>query len=149
MSSMVRKALFTALIASAAFGSPHASAQGNEWEAGRARLVATQPPAQVATAISRAQQLSASPNFTFEDYASFLLANPGFPDEAKLRGYAEERLAQSYALPDRVLAYFDRFAPLTNGGRAQRALALMATRPAQALEAAREAWRGGMMSATA
>jgi soluble lytic murein transglycosylase len=149
MSSMVRKALFTALLASAAFGSPHASAQGSEWEVGRASLVATQPPVQVATAVSRWQQLSASPNFTFEDYAGFLLANPGFPDEAVLRGYAEERLAQSYALPDRVLAYFDRFPPLTNAGRAQRAMALMTQRPAEAPEAARQAWRGGMMGETA
>jgi soluble lytic murein transglycosylase len=149
MSSMVRKALFTALLASAAFGSPHASAQGSEWEVGRASLVATQPPVQVATAVSRWQQLSASPNFTFEDYAGFLLANPGFPDEAVLRGYAEERLAQSYALPDRVLAYFDRFPPLTNAGRAQRAIALMTQRPAEAPEAARQAWRGGMMGETA
>ena len=149
MSSMVRKALFTALLASAAFGSPHASAQGNEWDTGRASLVATQPPAEVAMAVSRWEQLSASPSFTFEDYAGFLLANPGFPDEAKLRGYAEDRLARDYALPDRVVAYFDRFPPVTNGGRAQRAVALMAMRPAEALETARAAWRGGGMSETA
>lgn len=146
MSSMVRNALAAALLASAAFGSPQAAAQGGEWDLGRASLVAAQPSPRVAAAISRWQQLTAGSGFAFGDYAGFLLANPGFPDEARLRAYAEERLATEGAAPDAVLAYFDRYPPLTNGGRAQLALALMAARPAEALAAAREAWRGGGMS---
>jgi soluble lytic murein transglycosylase len=149
MSSMVRNVLAAALLGSAAFGAPHAAAQANEWDLSRASLVATQPSPQVAAAVSRWQQLSASPNFTFSDYAGFLLGNPGFPDETKLRGYAEDRLAQEYTSPASVLAYFDRFPPLTNSGRAQYALALMAARPADAPAAAREAWRGGSMSEAA
>ncbi len=150
MSSMVRNVIVTALLASVAFGSPHVSAQGgSEWDLGRSNLVATQPSPRIATAVSQWQQLSAGPNFTFEDYAGFLLANPGFPDEAKLRGYAEDRLSRDYPSADRVLAYFDRFPPITNGGRAQRALALMSSRPAEAATVAREAWRGGSMSETA
>ena len=148
MSSMARRILVTALIASAAFGAPHAAAQG-QWDSARTSLVAVQPSPQIASAISRWEQLSASPNFTFQDYASFLMTWPGFPDEAKLRGYAEERLAQEYANPSSVIAFFDRFPPLTNTGKAQRAMALMATRPAEALAAAREAWRGGTMGETA
>ena len=144
MSSMARRILVTALIASAAFGAPHAVAQDSQGSAARASLVAAQPSPQIASAISRWEQLSASPNFTFQDYASFLMTWPGFPDEAKLRGYAEERLAQEYANPSSVIAFFDRFPPLTNTGKAQRAMALMATRPAEALAAAREAWRGGI-----
>jgi soluble lytic murein transglycosylase len=46
-----------------------------------------------------------------------------------LRGYAEARLADEYVAADRLIAYFDRFPPLTNPGRAQYALALMAMRP--------------------
>ncbi len=143
MSSMVRNALIAALAVSAAFAASPALAQD-----GRAGLVATQPSA-VAFAISRWEQLQASPNFTFEDYASFLLSYPGFPDEDKLRGYAESRLAQEYAAPERVLAYFDRHPPLTNPGRAAQALALITARPGEAEAAARAAWRGGAMSPTA
>src|SRR5688500_12073503 len=137
MSSMVRNALLAALTVSAAFVPGPALAQD-----GRASLVASQPSA-VAYAISRWEQLQASPGFTFEDYASFLLTYPGFPDEDKLRGYAEGRLAEEYVAPQRVAAYFDRHPPVTNPGRAAYALALMAARPGDAPAAARAAWRGG------
>jgi soluble lytic murein transglycosylase len=143
MSSMVRNALIAAFLASTAALAMPALAQD-----GRASLVAAQPGA-VSFAISRWEQLQASPNFTFEDYASFLLSYPGFPDEDKLRGYAESRLAQEYAAPERVLAYFDRHPPVTNQGRAARAAALIAVRPAEAEAAAREAWRGGTMGPAA
>jgi soluble lytic murein transglycosylase len=143
MSSMVRNALIAALSLSAAFVPSSALAQD-----GRAGLVATQPGA-IGYAISRWEQLAASPRYTFEDYAGFLLSYPGFPDEDKLRGYAESRLAQEYAAPERVVAYFDRFPPLTNPGRAAHAMALMSVRPGDAPAAARAAWRGGEMSPTA
>ena len=141
MSSMVRYTLLSAALASAAFASSAALAQAD----GRAGLVATQPSA-IGYAISRWEQLSASPRYAFEDYASFLLSYPGFPDEDKLRGYAEDRLAQEYATPERLVSYFDRFPPVTNNGRAQYALALMALRPDAAEAVARAAWRGGEMS---
>jgi soluble lytic murein transglycosylase len=146
MSSMVRVSLTAALLASAVALPAPALAQ---WDQGRESLVAQQQPTQVAYAVSRWEQLTASPNFTFEDYAGFLLTYPGFPDESVLRGYAEARLADQYVAADRLVAYFDRFPPLTNPGRAQYALALMAMRPDQALEVARAAWRGGEMSQTA
>jgi len=141
---MVRNALIAALTVSAAFVSSPALAQD-----GRAGLVASQPAGAVAYAVSRWEQLTASPRFTFEDYASFLLSYPGFPDEAKLRGYAEARLAEEYVAPERLAAYFDRYPPVTNPGRAAQALALLAVRPAEAEAAARAAWRGGEMSPTA
>jgi soluble lytic murein transglycosylase len=84
MSSMVRTALIAAAVVSTAFVSAPAVAQGD----GRAGLVAAQPSSAIAYAISRWEQLSASPRFSFEDYASFLLSYPGFPDEDKLKGYA-------------------------------------------------------------
>src|SRR5690606_33918552 len=89
MSSMVRYTLIAALLVSTAGSAAPALAQAGEWGQQRASLVATQPSGEVIYAISRWEQLSASPRFTFEDYAGFLLANPGFPDESKLRGYAE------------------------------------------------------------
>ncbi len=145
MSSMVRVPLVAALLASAVALPASALAQPAE---GRASLVAQQPT-QVAYAVSRWEQLTASPNFTFDDYAGFLLTYPGFPDESVLRGHAEARLASEYVAADRLVAFFDRFPPQTNAARAQYALALMAMRPAAAREAARAAWRGGQMSQTA
>ena len=145
MSSMVRKTLISAALLSTFLAAP-ALAQDSP---GRAGLVAAQPSSQVAYAISRWEQLSASPRFTFGDYASFLLSWPGFPDEDKLRGYAEARLAEEYVPPQQALAYFDRFPPLTNPGRAAHAMALMTARPGEAEAAARAAWRGGEMSPTA
>jgi soluble lytic murein transglycosylase len=143
MSSMVRASLIAALLASAIALPAPSQAQD-----GRASLVAQQPT-QAAYAVSRWEQLAASPNYLFEDYAGFLLSYPGFPDESVLRGHAEARLADQYVAADRLVAFFDRFPPLTNAGRAQYALALMAMRPDAALETARAAWRGGQMSPTA
>lgn len=148
MSSMVRQTLLAALFTSAAVLSTPALAQA-QWDQNRASLVAVTPSSQMSYAVARWEQLSANPNYTFEDYASFLQSYPGFPDEAKLRGYAEDRLARDYVSPDRLVAFFDRFPPQTNPGKAQRALALMTTRPAEAAAAAREAWRGGSMSEAA
>lgn len=142
MSSMVRNALIAALVSTAFISAP-AHAQGD----GRASLVAGQP-SNTAYAISLWEQLQASPRYSFNDYAGFLLSYPGFPDEDKLRGYAEARLADEYADPQRVVAYFDRHPPLTNTGRAARAVALMTVRPGEAEAAARAAWRGGEMSPT-
>jgi len=146
MSSMVRNALLFALVAPTALVSSSAAAQVGQ---GRVSLVAQQPNSAVAYAISRWEQLAASPNFTFEDYASFLLSYPGFPDEDKLRGFAEGRLTLEYVSPERLLAYFDRYPPVTNNGRAQQALAVAALRPADTQAFVRAAWRGGEMSPTA
>jgi len=145
MSSMVRKTLIAAALATTALAS---SAHAQD-APGRSGLVATQPSGAIAYAVSRWEQLQASPRFAFEDYAGFLLSYPGFPDEDKLKGYAEGRLAEEYVAPDRVLTYFDRHPPSTNPGRAAYALALMAVRPAEAEAVARAAWRGGEMSPTA
>jgi soluble lytic murein transglycosylase len=145
MSSMVRNALIAALTVSAAAYAAPALAQD---DAGRASLVAGQQSA-MTYAVSRWEQLQASSGYSFEDYASFLLAYPGFPDEDKLKGYAEARLATEYVDPNRVLTYFAAEPPVTNAGRAAQALALMAVRPNEAETAARAAWRGGEMSPTA
>jgi len=142
MSSMVRNALLAALAVSTAFYAAPALGQ-----AGRASLVANQSA--MGYAVSRWEQLQASQYYTFEDYATFLLAYPGFPDEDKLKAYAEARLAEEYVDPNRVLTYFAAQPPVTNLGRAAQALALMQLRPGEAETAARAAWRGGQMSPTA
>ncbi|MGC1269640.1 MAG: lytic transglycosylase domain-containing protein, partial [Croceibacterium sp.] len=165
MSSMVRTSFIAALLASVLSTSVPAGAQdvtgnaqeqdglpqdsmlqqGHDWDAARASLVArTAGP--MAGAIARWEQLTASRSFPFDSYASFLLSYPGFPDEDRLRASAELRLGMEFVPPERVLAYFDRFPPLTNNGRAQYAVALMQLRPNAAEQPARAAWAGGEMS---
>lgn len=152
MSSMTRP-LCLSVIAIAASqvlsaSAPLAAQDGAEWDKARADLVAQQA-GPMAQAISRWQQLTASSRFTFDDYASFILTNPGFPDEAKLRGYAEGHVATDAVDSGRLVAFFDRYPPVTNAARAQYALALSAAGRPEAAAVAREAWRGGSMSAAA
>jgi soluble lytic murein transglycosylase len=119
--------------------------QAAEWDRARANLIATQP-GQMAQAVDRWQQLQASPQFAFSDYAGFLLRYPGFPDQEKLQAYAEARLDSEPIDSGRLVAYFDRFPPVTNPARAQYALALTALNRPEAPDMARRAWRGGQMS---
>src|SRR6478752_4448092 len=146
MSSMVKFTLFAVLLAGTSMlAAPATAPEAQEWDNARANLVARQPGA-MAQAVNRSQQLTANSNYSFNDYAAFVLASPGFPDEDKLRGFAEKRLATEYANPAQLVAFFDRNPPLTNPAKAQYALALMSQRPQQAAQLAREAWRGGSMS---
>jgi soluble lytic murein transglycosylase len=152
MSSMVKRPMIFALLASAGLIAPLAAEAAapdeNAWDRARAALRA-QGPTNWAYAVDRWRQLSASNRFAFGDYATFLAGAPGFPEEDKLRRYAESALDREYVDPARVVAFFDRFPPLTNPGRAQYALALAAMRRPEAETVARAAWRGGPMSDTA
>lgn len=118
------------------------------WDRARTQLVASQS-GPMAQAIQRWELLTASNRFSFNDYAGFVLTYPGFPDEEKLRRYAEAALDRDFAESSRLVIYFDRKPPLTNPARAQYALALKAMGRPQAAEIARAAWRGGPMSDTA
>ena len=152
MSSMVRTTIISALIM-LAYSPSLASAQteglrpedGSDWDAARTTLQAL-PPGNMVQAVARWKLLTASSSFTFYDYSTFLLTYPGLPDETKLRAYAEAALDREAVDARQVAAYFDRFPPLTNPGRAAYAMALYALGRPQAAEAARAAWRGGPMS---
>ncbi len=145
MSSM--RATSLVLLLSMAFGSVPARCQdGAEWDRARQQLIAGQSTG-MAQAIDRWKQLTASPGiYGFDTYANFLLAYPGFPDEEKLRTYAEKALDRESPDTGRVIAFFDRFPPLTNPARARYALALSAAHRGEARSVALDAWRGGSMS---
>jgi soluble lytic murein transglycosylase len=155
MSSMHRKTT-TALLALLAFAPALAHAQdsaddqlmgedGRQWDQARAGLKAL-PPGDMAMAVERWKILSKSNGYSFGDYAGFLLTYPGLPEQDKIRGYAEAALGREAVPAQQVAAYFDRFPPQTNSGRAFYALALYAMGRPQAAAVAREAWRGGAMS---
>lgn len=149
MSSMLRMSFIALAASQVMVASSPVVAQdaAAEWDRARASLVASQP-GPMASAISRWEQLSASNRFGFSDYSSFMLTNPGFPDEEKLRGYAEAKLATEQVDPSRLVAFFDRFPPLSNAARAQYAQALGALGRAEAATVALTAWRGGSMNAS-
>ncbi|WP_114520220.1 lytic transglycosylase domain-containing protein [Altererythrobacter sp. ZODW24] len=153
MSSMVNKRfitlaalLTTGLTVSVPLAAQQISAaSASEWDQARSSMVARQP-GQMAQAIDRWERLTANGNLGFDDYAGFVLAYPGFPREARLRGYAEKALDNEPVTPDRLVAFFDKHPPLTNSARARYALALNSLNRPEAAEEARKAWRSGTMS---
>jgi soluble lytic murein transglycosylase len=135
-------------IALLAFQAPHAAAQtpeGAEWDQARMTLRAL-PPGDMHMAVARWKLLVANPGFAFDDYAGFVMAYPGLPEEAKLRSYAEGALERESVAPARIIAFFDRFPPLSNRARAHYAMALSASGRTEARQIALNAWRGGAMS---
>lgn len=137
--------LQTVVASSAVHASGADGADGSDWDRARANLTASQGGPMMA-AVERWKLLSSSNRFGFSDYSSFVLSYPGFPDEEKLRRYAELSLERDFADPSRLVAYFSQKPPLTNIGRAQYALALTQLGRPEAREAARAAWRGGAMT---
>jgi soluble lytic murein transglycosylase len=101
----------------------------------------------IPAALQRWKMLSASPDYSFADYASFLILYPDWPDSDAMRGFAEKAIDLGSYSPNQAVAYFDRLPPLTNAGRAKYAIALDATGDrARAESTARQAWRGGALS---
>ena len=101
----------------------------------------------IPAALQRWKMLSAPGNFSFNDYASFLMLYPDWPNTDEMRQKAEKAIDPLSYAPNQVVAYFDRLPPVTNEGRARFALALDAIGDKARAEAlAREAWRGGALS---
>ena len=75
----------------------------------------------IPAAIQRWKMLSASPNYSFGDYASFLILYPDWPDSDTMRGYAEKAIDLNTYSPHQAVAYFDKLPPMTNAGRAKYA----------------------------
>ena len=96
-------------------------------------LIPTQPSAPqapyntgdpVVSAIQQWNALRQSDGLPFDSYASFLVAHPGWPGEAAMRRSAERVLLPDQVSPSRVIAFFDKYPPLTNTGQARYAEAL-------------------------
>jgi len=127
---------------------PLASEEMTAADQARVQMVAQQPR-QMGQAIDRWQFLVGNDRLGFSDYAGFVLAYPGFPQEIRLRVRAEDALDNEAPSTEALVGFFDRNPPLTNSGRARYALALSAMNRPEAAEMARAAWRGGEMSGTA
>lgn len=94
----------------------------------------------VSAAIGDWRRLRQSNGYSFADYARFLIYNPGWPEEEKLRRWAEKAMRPGEN-PATVLAFFAAKPPTTGGGFTRLADAYAANgRQGEALAAARSAW---------
>jgi soluble lytic murein transglycosylase len=111
-----------------------------------ATIPATDP---IAEALLRWNRLRQSDNYVFSEYASFLMAYPGWPGEMAMRRAAEKRIDPNSFSPAEVAAFFDRFPPLTGTAQLRYAEALSALGRAEAARsAARSAWVSGSLLPT-
>ena len=147
MSSMHRAATFLLLLFLAVTSVPARCQEGGEWDQARMQLISSQR-GNMGQAIERWRQLSSNDGYAFSEYAGFLLTYPGFPEESKLRAYAEKALTRETVDYTRLAAFFDRVKPVTNPAKALYALGLAAGGRSEAKAMGIEAWRGGAMSDT-
>ena len=84
--------------------------------------------------------LRQSSGYSFADYASFLIANPDWPDSARMRDWAEKAMRPGENSAS-VIDFFAREKPRTGNGWARLADAYSQSgRADEALTAARDAW---------
>jgi soluble lytic murein transglycosylase len=140
MSSMWRIALTIPLFLVAATTSSAQHATSATYPPG-----STYVPA-VAPAIEQWRTLRQSSGYRFADYATFLIANPGWPGEASIRRWAE-RAMQPGENAGTVITFFATEKPRTGKGWARLADAYAASgQMAAALDAARNAWASDDLS---
>src|SRR3954453_11424878 len=141
MSSMWRAAVILPVILAIA---PASSAQ---YPAPSQPAYRPAPTANVAYALNDWRTLRQSSGYRFSDYARFLIPNRDWPDEARMRGWAEKAM-QPGENAATVIAFFASDKPTTGNGWARLADSHSASgRTAEGLDAARNAWSSPDLSA--
>jgi soluble lytic murein transglycosylase len=104
--------------------------------------------ANIGYALDDWRRLRQSSGYSFADYARFLISYPDWPDEARMRGWAENAMRPGENATT-VLAFFANDKPTTGNGWARLVDGYAATaRATEALDAARHAWSSPDLSAT-
>lgn len=125
----------------------------NSWYRAQLGLAGRDPGLQPATdpvgeAVLTWRRLQQPGVRSFSEISSFLLTNPGWPNESDMRRAAEASLSLDSFAPDETLRYFKRFPPLTAGGHLRHAMALLGAGQKDAAKAAlRTAWSAGRLNA--
>lgn len=160
MSSMLRATTALSIISSLCFPvaarcqedqnlAPATAAQATygaqDWDRARAQQMQSHNLA-MHQAVDRWRQLVASDRMGFGAYASFLMSYPGFPQQDKLRTYAERALDSESPDPGTMIAFFQRFPPVSSKAAGRYATALTYQRRPEARAAAVSAWRGGSLT---
>lgn len=97
--------------------------------------------ASLQVSINEWRRLRGNDQLPFQDYATFLMAHPGWPGEPAMRKTAERRIDPNNYSPRDVVMFFTRFPPQTGTGQARYAEALSSTgRNSEARTAAIAAW---------
>lgn len=148
MSSMLRIAPLLLTASLACFAVPAWGEDGREWDLARAQSMQVHDVA-VHQSIDRWRQLIATDGMGFSAYSGFLLTYPGYPQEEKIRAFAEKALLVESPTPETVIAFFDRYPPLTSEAAGRYATALAAVRRYDARDKAVAAWRRGSLGANA
>src|SRR4051794_9946094 len=95
----------------------------------------------VAASLDQWRNLRQSSGYRFSDYANFLIANPDWPDESRMRTWAEKAM-QPGERAATVVAFFAQKKPRTGAGWAGLAAAYASTgQTGQPLAASRRPWR--------
>jgi soluble lytic murein transglycosylase len=142
MSSMRHAALILLLSAT-----PVASAQA-QLTSSTATTVRAVSPAEAGYALNDWRRLRQSDGYAFADFARFLIANPNWPEEARMRRAAEKQMRAGEHGPT-VIAFFRTEKPRSGNGWTRYAEALTAARrTAEASEAARKAWASSDLSSS-
>lgn len=102
-------------------------------------------PSGAASAIARWRSLRQSSGLPFGSYASFLTSYRGWPGEEAMRKTAERAISDGTS-PSEVVSFFRNMPPTSAVGHARHAFALQALgQTGEAREAARRAWRAGVL----
>ncbi len=102
----------------------------------------------VGEAVLTWRRLTSPGTRSFSEISTFLLANPGWPNENDMRRNAEAALSIDSFAPDQTIRYFTRFPPLTAGGHLRHAMALLGAGNKDAARTAlKTAWASGRLSA--
>ncbi|QGP79311.1 lytic transglycosylase domain-containing protein [Sphingobium sp. CAP-1] len=116
------------------------------WQQVQSRIGMAQDSS-IAGTINQWRALQSSDGLGFSTYANFLIANPGWPGEDRMRRLAESGINPDSFDPAQVATFFARFPARSATGHARNAIALIQLgRMAEARVAARNAWIGGSLS---
>src|SRR3546814_13325478 len=116
MSSMVsRIAILAALVSSTSSTAATSDAPQSNWEQVRQGINTPAPQsAQVTAAVMEWRRLTQSDGLSFNEYAHFLLANPGWPGEERMSKPTEGAVTLLSISPSNVTPHFSQYPPHTN-----------------------------------
>lgn len=147
MSSMLRTSAGLLLTSALCLSVPAFAQSGSAGDWDRARAMQMQGHDIAAhQSVDRWRLLVANDRMGFGAYASFLMTYPGYPQEDKLRGFAEKALGSESPDPSTLIAFFDRFPPIGSEAAGRYATSLTYARRPDAAQKAVTAWRAGSLT---
>ncbi len=153
---MVASVLKTSILLAVVVGTGMSSGIGQETlDRYRTQLANMGPQAQpmatdasIAATVAQWRALQQTDALPFDSYAGFVMAHPGWPNEAANRRAAERQAVAGTGSAGNIVAFFRRYPPQSAGGNLAYARALQATGSRDlAADAVRAAWRSGGLSA--